>query len=78
MIKIKILPQIIQIDTSPILNSWFSMEITGENLRSLWRKSFLPRLFALFFIQPCIDLCLDFFLCVGVKAADTGGMAAAG
>lgn len=32
----------------------------------------------LFFIQPCIDLCLDFFLCVGVKAADTGGMAAAG
>ena len=28
----------------------------------------------LFFIQPCIDLCLDFFLCVGVKAADTGEM----
>ena len=25
-----------------------------------------------------IALCLDFFLCVGVKAADTGGMAAAG
>ncbi|MCE8762915.1 hypothetical protein, partial [Phocaeicola dorei] len=49
MIKIKILPQIIQIDTSPILNSWFSMEITGENLRSLWRKSFLPRLFAILY-----------------------------
>lgn len=47
--KIKILPQIIQIDTSPILNSWFSMEITGENLRSLWRKSFLPRLFAILY-----------------------------
>lgn len=77
MIKIKILPQIIQIDTSPILNSWFSMEITGENLRSLWRKSFYL-VSLLFFIQPCIDLCLDFFLCVGVKAADTGGMAATG
>ena len=49
MIKIKILPQIIQIDTSPILNSWFSMEITGENLRSVWRKSFLPRLFAILY-----------------------------
>lgn len=53
------------------------MEITGDNLRNLWRKSFYL-VSLLFFIQPCIDLCLDFFLCVGVKAADTGGMAAAG
>ena len=49
MIKIKILPQIIQIDTSPILNSWSSMEITGDNLRNLWRKSFLSRLFAILY-----------------------------
>ena len=69
MIKIKILPQIIQIDTSPILNSWFSMEITGENLRSLWRKSFLPRLFAILysamqelFLMFCLqNLFLDVF-----------------
>ena len=30
----------------------------------------------LFFIQPCIDLCLDFFLCVGVKAAIKAGFPA--
>lgn len=77
MIKIKILPQIIQIDTSPILNSWFSMEITGEICVACGGKAFYL-VSLLFFIQPCIDLCLDFFLCVGVKAADTGGMAAAG
>ena len=53
------------------------MEITGDNLRNLCGKAFYL-VSLLFFIQPCIDLCLDFFLCVGVKAADTGGMAAAG
>lgn len=53
------------------------MEITGDNLRTCGGKAFYL-VSLLFFIQPCIDLCLDFFLCVGVKAADTGGMAAAG
>ena len=47
--KIKIPSQIAQIDIGPILNSGSSMEITGENLRSLWRKSFLPRLFAILY-----------------------------
>ena len=47
--KIKIPSQIAQIDIGPILNSWFSMEITGDNLRNLWRKSFLSRLFAILY-----------------------------
>ena len=46
--KIKIPPQIAQIDT-PNIKQWSSMEITGDNLRSLWRKSFLPRLFAILY-----------------------------
>ena len=49
MIKIKILPQIIQIDTSPNIKQLVLNGNTGENLRSLWRKSFLPRLFAILY-----------------------------
>ena len=40
--KIKIPSQIAQIDIGP-------MEITGDDLRNLWRKSFLSRLFAILY-----------------------------
>ena len=47
--KIKIPSQIAQIDIGSNLNSGSSMEITGDNLRNLWRKSFLSRLFAILY-----------------------------
>ena len=59
--KIKIPSQIDQIDIGPILSSGSSMEITGDNLRNLWRKS-------VFISSLCYSLFSHALICVLISS----------